>query len=175
VSNRWRRWIPGPKHGLARSVAVYGVPRPDPEHLDGLLGRCEQLRTWARAHGFELEGVPDDLGLLDEVLGQASDQVSGELGGSLRMAAVGNQAGLFLGTVIIATVADARWRLWPNGHPVVRLSSGRYLRRSRRAADLSAERPSSSVTRSRYAATCGRRVGGFAIDLNPELVRTGRA
>src|SRR5258708_3068250 len=42
-------------------------------------------------HGFELEGVPDDLGLLDEVLGQASDQVSGELGGPLRMAAVGNQ------------------------------------------------------------------------------------
>jgi Family of unknown function (DUF6278) len=108
-------------------VAVYGVPRPDPEQLDGLLGRCEQLRTWARAHGFELEGVPDDLGLLDEVLGQASDQVSGELGGPLRMAAVGNQAGLFLGTVIIATVADARWRLWPNGHPVVRLSSGRDL------------------------------------------------
>ena len=36
-------------------------------------------------------------------------------------------AGLFLGSVIVATVAGARWRLWPNGHPVVRLASGRDL------------------------------------------------
>lgn len=65
VTNRWRRWIPGPRHGLPRGVAVYGVPRLDPEQLDGLLGRCHQLHIWARAHGFELEGVPEDLGLLD--------------------------------------------------------------------------------------------------------------
>jgi hypothetical protein len=123
VRNRWRRWIPGSRHGLARSVAVYGVPRPNPEHLDGLLGRCEQLRTWTRAHGFGLDGVPDDLALLD----QALDQASGELGGPLRITVVGNQAGLFLGTVIIATVPGTRWRLWPNGHPVVRLPSSRDL------------------------------------------------
>jgi len=108
-------------------VAVYGVPRPNPEHLDGLLGRCEQLRTWARAHGFELDGVPDDLALLDQALDEAIEQASGELGGPLRIAAVGNQAGLFLGTVIIATVPGARWRMWPNGHPVVRLPSSRDL------------------------------------------------
>jgi hypothetical protein len=104
-------------------VAVYGAPRPDPEYLDGLLGRCEQLRDWARAHGFELDGVPDDLAVLD----QALDQASGELGGPLRIAAAGNQAGLFLGTVIIATVPGTSWRLWPNGHPVVRLPSSREL------------------------------------------------
>lgn len=104
-------------------MAVYGVPRPDPGQLDELLGRCDQLRTWARTRGFELDGVPDDLGLLD----QAIDQASGEPGGPLRMAAAGNQAGLFLGAVIIATVPGARWRLWPNGHPVVCLSSGRDL------------------------------------------------
>jgi hypothetical protein len=72
VTNRWRRWIPGPRHGLPRRVAVYGVPRLDPEQLDGLLGRCQQLHIWARAHGFELEGVPEDLGLLDQALGEPS-------------------------------------------------------------------------------------------------------
>lgn len=127
MKNRWRRWVPGPRHGLARSVAVYGVPRADPEQLDGLLGRCDQLRTWARAHGFELDGIPDDLGVLDQALDEAGDQARRELGGPPRIAAVGNQAGLFLGTVIIATVPGACWRLWPNGHPVVRLQSGRDL------------------------------------------------
>lgn len=38
--------------------------------------RCEPLRTWARAHGFELDGVPDDFAVLD----QALDQASGVLG-----------------------------------------------------------------------------------------------
>jgi hypothetical protein len=108
-------------------VVVYGVPRPGPEQLDGLLGRCDQLRTWATAHGFELDGVPEDLGLLDQALDQAIDQARRELGGPLRIAAVGNQAGLFLGTVIIATVPGACWKLWPNGHPVVRPPSGRDL------------------------------------------------
>jgi hypothetical protein len=29
--------------------------------------------------------------------------------------------------VIVATVVGAHWRLWPNGHPVVHLASGRDL------------------------------------------------
>jgi hypothetical protein len=45
----------------------------------------------------------------------------------LPVAAVAGEAGLFLGTVIIATIPDARWRVWPNGHPVVCLSPGRDL------------------------------------------------
>ena len=129
MTNRWRRWIPGPRHGLPRAVAVYGVPRPDPGHLDGLLGRCQQLRAWAQAYGLELEGVPEDLGLLDQALDEAMSQANGEPGGPSRIAAVTGEAGLFLGSVIIATVPGARWRLWPNGHPVVRLSSGRDLDR----------------------------------------------
>jgi hypothetical protein len=108
-------------------VAVYGVPRPDPEQLDRLLDRCQRLRTWARAHGIELEGVPKDLGLLDQALDEAINQANSELGGQLRIAAVTGEAGLFLGNVIIGTVSGARWQLWPNGHPVVRLSSGRDL------------------------------------------------
>jgi uncharacterized protein DUF6278 len=118
---------PGPRHGLPRSVAVYGAPRPGAEQLNGLLGRCDQLRAWARAHGFELEGVPEDLGLLDQAFDGAINQADGGLGGPLPVAAVASEAGLFLGTVIIATIPGVRWRAWPNGHPVVRLSPGRDL------------------------------------------------
>jgi hypothetical protein len=49
------------------------------------------------------------------------------LGGPSRIGAALTEAGLFLGSVIVATVAGARWRLWPNGHPVVHLASGRDL------------------------------------------------
>ena len=128
VGNRWRRWIPGPRHGLPRGVAVYGVPgRPDPEQLGELLGRCGQLRAFARAHGFELDGSPQDLGPLDQAIDEASDQATSELGGRSQIGAALAEAGLFLGSVIVATVAGAHWRLWPNGHPVVRLASGRDL------------------------------------------------
>jgi hypothetical protein len=119
-------------------VAVYGVPRPDPEQVDEVLGRCEQLRTWARARGLALEGVPSDLGVLDEALDQAS---SGHAG-SPRITALAVQAGLFTGTVIIAAVPGARWRVWPNGHPVVWLSSGRDLDVVAMASDrVSKDRP----------------------------------
>jgi hypothetical protein len=43
------------------------------------------------------------------------------------MSAVESDAGLFLGTVIVSAIRGAHWRLWPNGHPVVRLASGRDL------------------------------------------------
>lgn len=66
MRNRLRRWIPGHRRGLARSVAVYGIPGPDPAQLDELLGRCARLRT--RARGFELDGNPDDLELLDHAI-----------------------------------------------------------------------------------------------------------
>lgn len=45
----------------------------------------------------------------------------------MRIAALASEAGLFLGTVIIASVPRARWQVWPNGHPVVSLSSGHDL------------------------------------------------
>jgi hypothetical protein len=136
VGNRWRRWIPGPRHGLPRGVAVYGVPgRPDSEQLGELLGRCGQLRAFARAHGFELDGSPQDLGPLDQAIDEATGQATSELGGPPRTGAALTEAGLFLGSVIVATVAGARWRLWPNGHPVVHLASGRDLDVAAMASD----------------------------------------
>ncbi len=136
MGNRWRRWIPGPKHGLPRGVAVYSVPgRPDPGQLGELLGRCDQLRAFVRAHGFELDGSPEDLGPLDQAIDEATDQATSELGGLSRIGATLNGVGLFLGSVIVATVEGARWRLWPNGHPVVRLAPGRDLDVAAMASD----------------------------------------
>jgi hypothetical protein len=66
----------------------------DAEQLEGLLGRCHQLHLWARAHGFELEAVPEDLGLLDQAFGEAINQAGSELGGPLPIAAVASEAGL---------------------------------------------------------------------------------
>lgn len=69
MRSNWRRWIPGAKHGPARSVAVFGRPgHPDPT----LLGSCAQLRPWARTeHGLELENSPSDLSLLDRAFDEA--------------------------------------------------------------------------------------------------------
>jgi hypothetical protein len=124
VRQQWRRWLPGPKHGLARGVLVYGVPRhPGPEQLHDMLGRCKSLREWARLQGFDLDPVPEDLAVLDEAI----DRIVEEHGRHTQMSAVESDAGQFLGTVIVATIHGARWWLWPNGHPVVRLASGRDL------------------------------------------------
>jgi Family of unknown function (DUF6278) len=124
VAQQWRRWLPGPKHGLARGVMIYGAPRPPgPEQLRDSLGQCESLRAWARLQGLELDPVPEDLTLLDEAI----DRAIAEYGPHAPMSPEGNDAGLFLGTVIVSAIHGAHWRLWPNGHPVVRLASGRDL------------------------------------------------
>ena len=106
-------------------MAVYGVPRPGPEQLADALGRRDLLRAWTRARGFELEDTPEDLRLLDQALDEAIDEAGGY--GPVPVVRVGSEAGLFLGAVIVATVPAACWRLWPNGHPVIRLPSGRDL------------------------------------------------
>jgi hypothetical protein len=129
VRTNWLRWIPGAKHGPARSVAVFGRPgHPGPTLLADLLGPCDQLRTWARTEqGLALENSPGDLPLLDRAFDEAIEAARSEQGGPARIASLGGQAGLYLGTVIAGGVPGAHWRLWPNGHPVVHLPSGREL------------------------------------------------
>lgn len=90
-----------------------------------MLGRCPRLRAFARARGFELDGDPIDLRLLDGMMADSAVTVT-ELG-QLRTASLANEAGLYLGSVIVGTVSGSRWNLWPNGHPVVRLPSGQDL------------------------------------------------
>ena len=124
MRQQWRRWLRGPKHGLARKSIVYGVPRhPGPEHLHALLGQYKSLQEWGRLQGFDLDPVPEDLAVLDEAI----DRFIEEDGRHRQMSAVESEAGPFLGTVIVSTIHGAHWRLWPNGHPVVRLASGRDL------------------------------------------------
>ncbi len=121
VGKRWRRWLPGPKHGVARGMAVFGSPgyARDVDGLNELLGRWPALCSWAEGHGLALSGVPTDLQLLDHEIGEDHHDAA--------MTALASEAGLFLGTVIINSAAGARWRVWPNGHPVVLTASGREL------------------------------------------------
>jgi Family of unknown function (DUF6278) len=124
VRQQWRRWLRGPKHGLARKAIVHGVPRhPGREQLRALLGQYKSLQEWGRLQGFDLDPVPEDLAVLDEAI----DRFIEEHGRHTQMSAVESDAGRFLGTVIVSTIHGAHWRLWPNGHPVVRLASGRDL------------------------------------------------
>lgn len=117
----WRRWLPNAKHGLARGVAVYGSPGPrkDPGRLADLLAECRKLRTWAEEHGLRLDNSPASLSVIDEALDRFADQQTAQV--------LANDAGSYLGTVLVRHDDHTRWQVWPNGHPVVRLPSGREL------------------------------------------------
>jgi hypothetical protein len=120
MSQFWRRWLPGPKHGPGRGIVVHGSPgfRKDAERLTDLLGDCRNLRAWARDHGVGLDDTPGSLDALDDALGP----LTGETRRLLE-----TDGGLYLGTVLVRQLRQARWQVWPNGHPVVRLPSGRDL------------------------------------------------
>ncbi len=116
----WRQWPGSPKHGLARGVAVHGSPgcRKDPARLTDLLGDCHTLRAWAQEYEVNLDETPDSLAPLDRALDPAGEDTR---------QALANDCGLYLGTVIVRHRPSARWHVWPNGHPVVRLASGREI------------------------------------------------
>jgi hypothetical protein len=116
----WRQWLPGPKHGMASGVAVHGSPgfRKDSARLTDLLADCRKLRAWAGERAVGLDDSPDSLATLDRALRP--------MGEDARLV-LGNDCALYLGTVIVRHQPHARWRVWPNGHPVVRLASGREL------------------------------------------------
>ncbi|HCA85164.1 MAG TPA: hypothetical protein DEQ61_06520 [Streptomyces sp.] len=113
----WRK-----RHGDGRAVAVRGPEEDEDAFGDpaGLLAECELLRARAWAAGIELDDTPGSLVALDQLLPRWRDDPE-------ELPWLGNDAGLYLGTVIIRTVPGAGWRVRPSGGPVLRLASGREL------------------------------------------------
>lgn len=95
----------------------------DPERAEAiteLLSECELLRARANQAGLELDDSPGSLSALDQLPPRWRDDPE-------ELPWLGNDAGLYLGTVIVRTVPGAAWHIWPGGHPVVRLVSGREI------------------------------------------------
>jgi hypothetical protein len=110
----------GPKYGVAEGVAVLGSPGF--EHstaLGDVLTPSAEFAGWAADHGVPLTQTPESLAQLD---GRLDEWADSEAGPSL-----GNEVGLYLGAVLVQHVRGATWVAWPNGHPVVRLASGKEL------------------------------------------------
>ncbi len=113
----------GPKHGVARGTAVFGSSGSNHSEVPRALQlSSERLRTWSRDHGLVLDESPESLSRLDGRLDEwnADPLHHGRVD-------LSNEGGIYVGTVIIKHVEGAHWRVWPNGHPVIRLRSGAEL------------------------------------------------
>src|SRR5689334_20226438 len=91
---------------------------PDPEGIAELLAECELLRTQAGRAGVRLDDSPASLEALDQLVPRWRDDEETSTW-------LGNDAGLYLGTVIVRTVPGAAWEIRADGQPVLRLTSGR--------------------------------------------------
>jgi hypothetical protein len=91
---------------------------PDPAGIAELLAECELLRSQASRVGVRLDDTAASLEALDQLLPRWRDDEE-------TLTWLGNDAGLYLGSVIVRTVAGAAWEIRPDGQPVVRLDSGR--------------------------------------------------
>ncbi|MFQ6148315.1 DUF6278 family protein [Streptomyces seoulensis] len=113
----WRK-----KHGpsLGVAVGVAGEDPPGPGDLADLLSAYELLRAQAAEADVRLDESAASLEALDQMLPGWRDDAE-------KVSDLGNDVGLYLGTVVVRTVPGAVWELWPNGHPVVRLASGREV------------------------------------------------
>jgi hypothetical protein len=124
--DHWRK-----RHGPSRGTALLagGGPRRGPGGagdlaaagaIAELLAECELLRAHAAGEGVELDDSPASLEALDQLTPRWRDDEETAL-------RLGNDAGLYLGSVVVRAVPGAVWEIWPNGRPVVRLASGREL------------------------------------------------
>ncbi|MER7988956.1 DUF6278 family protein [Streptomyces noursei] len=113
--DKWRR-----RTGAGGSVPLAESVRADPESVVELLSECELLRDQAATAGVELDDSARSLEELDQLQPVWRDDPE-------VLPWLGNDAGLYLGTVLVRTVRGAVWHVWPDGQPVVRLASGREL------------------------------------------------
>jgi hypothetical protein len=118
---RLRRKSMDPKYGVARGVAVF--TSKDSESSDVVIGALPdsgRLRQWSLEHGVVLT---DDLASLEELDAHIDEWNADPL--HFESVDLGNEVGMYVGSVIVQNIAGARWRIWPNGHPVISLESGK--------------------------------------------------
>ncbi|MDJ0462840.1 DUF6278 family protein [Streptomyces sp. H27-C3] len=114
--DNWRK-----RHATERGTAVFAIDADaDQEGIAELFSECELLRVRVAQAGLELDDSPASLEALDQLPPRWRDDPE-------ELPWLGNDAGLYLGTVIVRTVPGALWQLWPSGQPVVRLASGREI------------------------------------------------
>ncbi|AQU65787.1 DUF6278 family protein [Streptomyces niveus] len=113
--DNWRK-----RNGADEGESLASVVGSDAEGVAELLSECELLRVRAGQSGLELDDSPASLEALDQLPPHWRDDPE-------ELPWLGNDAGLYLGTVIVRTVEGAAWHIWPGGHPVVRLVSGREI------------------------------------------------
>jgi hypothetical protein len=111
----WRKRL-GPAHTTALDTSTDAGQ----EGIAELLAECELLRVRAFQHGLELDDTPASLEALDQLPPRWREDPE-------ELLRFGNDAGLYLGTVIVRTVPGASWHLWPSGQPFVMLASGRDI------------------------------------------------
>ncbi|MFE5511086.1 DUF6278 family protein [Streptomyces sp. NPDC056529] len=91
-----------------------------PDGMAELFAECELLRDRVEEAGVALDDTPRSLQELDQLPPRWRDDPE-------ELPWFGNDAGLYLGTVIVRNVPAARWQMRPGGGPVVQLASGREI------------------------------------------------
>ncbi len=113
----------GPKHGPALGVAVFTAKDSTVSRdMTATVGESGRLRQWSLDHGVVLNDDAQSLELLDAYIDAWNADPS-----HYERVDLGNEVGTYLGNAILKNVAGTRWRVWPNGHPVIALVSGREL------------------------------------------------
>ncbi len=113
---KWLKRNDGPQHAVAVPETMAG----DQEGITALLAECDLLRDQAAWAGVELDDSADSLAGLDQLMPRWRTDPG-------RLTWLGNDAGLYLGTVIVRTVQGAAWHVTEDGRAVIRLESGREL------------------------------------------------
>ncbi|MEU9996715.1 DUF6278 family protein [Streptomyces sp. NPDC048370] len=112
--DNWRK-----RHEADHSPLAAAFDR-DPSGVGELLAECELLRARVQDRGVTLDDTPRSLAALDQLPPRWRDDPE-------ELPWIGNDAGLYLGTVIVRNVPGASWQVWPGGQPFVRLASGREI------------------------------------------------